>query len=225
MTEKETKQYILSQWISEDFLASDLISNNHQQPIVYINPQFTFLEKFLKKREQRLIIKELLNQKVLSQNCVKPNTFTLDFNVLSTHNLDINFNVIEKILYKSDNGDDNDKKKALSPQTTQLIPTSFEFPEKFMDLLKSEVFNHGNSSESKSKSLWQDFAKWVCFKIGKNYLKHFDIIAIFFGLKPNAYINMSKLKINFYKKIIFMKHFLGIQKTNFILPMKQQKRS
>ena len=51
MTEKETKQYILSQWISEDFLASDLISNNHQQPIVYINPQFTFLEKFLEKRE------------------------------------------------------------------------------------------------------------------------------------------------------------------------------
>ena len=51
MTEKETKQYILSQWISEDFLASDLISNNHQQPIVYINPQFTFLEKFLEKRD------------------------------------------------------------------------------------------------------------------------------------------------------------------------------
>ena len=131
MTEKETKQYILSQWISEDFLASDLISNNHQQPIVYINPQFTFLEKFLEKREQRLIIKELLNQKVLPQNCVKPNTFTLDFNALSTHNLDINFNVIEKILYKSSNSDVNDKKKTLSPQTTQPIPTSFEFPEKF----------------------------------------------------------------------------------------------
>ena len=173
MTEKETKQYILSQWISDDFLASDLISNNHQQPIVYINPQFTFLEKFLEKREQRLIIKELLNQKVLPQNCVKPNTFTLDFNALSTHNLDINFNVIEKILYKSSNSDVNDKKKTLSPQTTQPIPTSFEFPEKFMDLLKSEVFNHDNSSESKLKSLWQDFAKWACFKIGKDYLKHF----------------------------------------------------
>ena len=96
MTEKETKQYILSQWISEDFLASDLISNNHQQPITYINPRFTFFEKFLEKRRQRLVVKELINQKVLPLNCVKPNTFTLDFIALSAHHLDIISDVIQK---------------------------------------------------------------------------------------------------------------------------------
>lgn len=166
MTEKETKQYILSQWISEDFLPNDLISNNHQQSTTYINPRFTFLEKFLEKRRQRLVVQELLNQEVLPTNCVKPNTFTLDFIALSTHHLDIISDVIQKILYKND---DNDNKKTLSPQTTQLIPTSFEFPEKFMNLLESEVFNHNDSLVS--KSLWKEFALWACFKIGPNFVQ------------------------------------------------------
>ena len=174
MTEEEIKQYILSQWVSEDFLATDLISNNHQQPIIYVNPQFTFLEKFLEKRRQRLVVKELLKQGVLPPNCVKPNTFTIDFIALSeTQDLDIISNVIQEISYKSD---DNDNNKSLSPQTTQPIPTSFEFPTNFMDLLKSEVFNHSNSSveESKlSKPLWKKFAVWSCFKIGPNFVQQF----------------------------------------------------
>ena len=124
MTEEEIKQYILSQWVSEDFLATDLISNNHQQPIIYVNPQFTFLEKFLEKRWQRLVVKELLKQGIILPNCVKPNTFTIDFIALSeTQDLDIISNVIQEISYKSD---DNDNNKSLSPQTTQPIPTSYD---------------------------------------------------------------------------------------------------
>jgi hypothetical protein len=167
LTEEETKRYIFTQWVSEDFLPSDLISNNnHQQPITYINPRFTFFEKFLEKRRQRLVVKELIDQEVLPLNCVKPNTFTLDFIALSAHHLDIISDVIQKILYK---GDDNDNKKTLQPQTTQSIPTSFEFPTKFMDLLELEVFSHSNSSVS--KSLWKEFALWACFKIGPNFIQ------------------------------------------------------
>ena len=136
MTKEEIIQYIFTKWISEDLLPSDLISNNHQQPITYINSRFTFFEKFLEKRRQRLVVRELIDQRVLPLNCVKPNTFTLDFIALSAHHLDVISDVIQKILYV---GNKNDNEKTLPPQTTQSIPTSFEFPAKFMDLLESEV--------------------------------------------------------------------------------------
>ena len=169
MTKEEIKQYILSQWVSEDFLASDLISNNYQQPIIYVNPQFTFLEKFLEKRWQRSVVKELLEQRVLPPNCVKPNTFTLDHIALSTQDYDIISNVIQKISYKNAN---NDNDKSLPSQTTQPIPTSFGIPEKFMNLLKFEVFNHSNSSVKNSNSLWKEFAVWACFKVSPNVIQH-----------------------------------------------------
>lgn len=143
-----------------------MISNNYQQPTTYINPRFTFLEKFLEKRRQRLVVRELLNQKVLPINCVKSNTFTLDLIALSTQHLDIISDVIQKILYK---GNNNDNKKSLPPQTTQPISPSFEFPVRFMDLLELEVFNNSNSSVS--KSLWKEFALWACFKIGPNFIQ------------------------------------------------------
>ncbi|CAG8480045.1 7196_t:CDS:2 [Acaulospora colombiana] len=61
LTENETRQYIVSQWISEDFLASDLKPSKILQPTAFLNLQFTFLEKFLEKRQQRQVVRRLLS--------------------------------------------------------------------------------------------------------------------------------------------------------------------
>ncbi|RHZ45324.1 hypothetical protein Glove_681g11 [Diversispora epigaea] len=173
LTKEETRKYILDQWISEDFLSGDLVSSNHQQSTVFINPRLTFQEKFLEKRRQRLVVRELLNRGVLPPNSIIPGTLTLNFSALSSHHLNIISDAIQKKLYEVDENDDN---KSLTPRSTQLIPTSFEFPGKFMDLLELEVFNctkSTNSSVSKSslmKSLWKEFALWACFKLAPNYV-------------------------------------------------------
>ncbi|CAG8590376.1 1147_t:CDS:2 [Diversispora eburnea] len=143
LTKEDTQQYILSRWVSEDFLASDLRTSNNEQSAVYTDPRLTFQEKFLEKRRQRLVVRELFDQWLLQLNTIKPDT-------------------------------DNDSKKSLAPYCTQPIPTSFEFPAKFMDLLETEVFNRRDSSASseleRSKSSWEKFALWACFKIGPNYI-------------------------------------------------------
>ena len=123
------------------------------------------MKKILEKKKQRLNVKELLNQGKLPLDCVKSDTFTINYDVLST--LPTNQqDDIQKILYKDD---DDDNKKSLSPQL-EIIP------EKYMNLLELEVFNDINSSKSESSesiSVWKDFAKWACFKESKGIIKQF----------------------------------------------------
>ncbi|CAG8633353.1 7502_t:CDS:2, partial [Acaulospora morrowiae] len=168
---EDTQQYILSWWVSEDFLASDFRTSNNEQSAVYMDPRLTFQEKFIEKRRQRLVVRELFNQGLLPLNTIKLDTYTLDFCVLSTYHLDIISDVIEKNIYNDSN---NDSMKSLAPYCTQPVPISFEFPAKFMDLLESEVFNCRDPSTSseleRSKSSWKEFALWACFKIGPNYI-------------------------------------------------------
>jgi hypothetical protein len=84
LAESKTREYILSSWISEDFLASDLKPNDDLQSITTsMDPKFTFVEKFLEKRNQRQIVRELLKQNLLLLNVVNPNTYTFNFNVLT----------------------------------------------------------------------------------------------------------------------------------------------
>ncbi|CAG8446556.1 10837_t:CDS:10 [Acaulospora colombiana] len=135
LTENETRQYIISQWISEDFLASDLKPSKVLQPATFLDPQFTFLEKFLEKRRQRQVVRWLLNQGLLPSNAIKTSTYILDFAVLSNHHLEIVSNAIQENLYRNDT-----RKKSLSPQTVQVIPTSSAIPQEFMRLLESEIF-------------------------------------------------------------------------------------
>ncbi|RIB28823.1 hypothetical protein C2G38_2156925 [Gigaspora rosea] len=52
-TKSETRKYIRTQWISEDFLSEDLKSTKVSQLYTLSDPEFTFIEKFLEKREQR----------------------------------------------------------------------------------------------------------------------------------------------------------------------------
>ncbi|CAG8650049.1 11944_t:CDS:2, partial [Acaulospora colombiana] len=101
MTIEEIQKYITLEWVSEDFLSGDLKPSNLQQSSVYTDPLFTFQEKFLEKRWQRLVVRELLNEKLLPQNSVKPGTFTLDLSTLSSHHLNILSDVIQKKLYEA----------------------------------------------------------------------------------------------------------------------------
>ncbi|CAG8609428.1 10715_t:CDS:2 [Acaulospora morrowiae] len=152
MTIEDIQKYITLEWVSEDFLSGDLKPSNLQQSSVYTDPLFTFQEKFLEKRWQRLVVRELLNEKLLPQNSK---------------------------LYE---GNFNGNKKSLPPQSIQPIPTSSEIPTNFMELLESEVFNHtsldhashNNPSalvESSDKLLWKNFALWGCFVIGPNFIQ------------------------------------------------------
>ncbi|CAG8816102.1 5706_t:CDS:2, partial [Racocetra persica] len=45
--------------ISEDFFSSDLKSAKTSQPYTLINPKFTFVKKFLERRQQRLFTSSL----------------------------------------------------------------------------------------------------------------------------------------------------------------------
>ncbi|CAG8715968.1 16681_t:CDS:2 [Gigaspora margarita] len=51
-TKNETHEYIRTRWISEDFLPEDLKSTKVSQPYTLSDSKFTFIEKFLEKREQ-----------------------------------------------------------------------------------------------------------------------------------------------------------------------------
>ncbi|CAG8475536.1 1384_t:CDS:2, partial [Gigaspora rosea] len=62
------------------------------------SPKITFFEKFAEKRQQRQVIKTLLEQGLLPLDAVKPNTFFLNYDALSDFNLEI----IWKELYDSD---------------------------------------------------------------------------------------------------------------------------
>ena len=50
-TKSETREYIRTWWILEDFLPEDLKSTKVLQPYILSDPEFTFIEKFLEKRE------------------------------------------------------------------------------------------------------------------------------------------------------------------------------
>ncbi|CAG8711801.1 6172_t:CDS:2, partial [Gigaspora rosea] len=51
----EAREYIHTRWISEDFFSSDIKSTKISQPYTLIDPKFTFVKKFLERRQQRLI--------------------------------------------------------------------------------------------------------------------------------------------------------------------------
>ncbi|CAG8592418.1 7575_t:CDS:2 [Acaulospora morrowiae] len=180
MTTEEIRNYILLEWISEDFLPSDLKPSNLRHSSIYTDPRFTFQEKFLEKRCQRLVVREMLNQKLLPPNSVKPGTFTLNLNTLSSDYLNIVSDVIQKNLYE---GEFNDNKKSLPPQSIQQILTSSEIPTNFMELLESEVFNRTSLDTEyptlqknplalvespMEKLLWKNFALWGCFVIAQD---------------------------------------------------------
>jgi hypothetical protein len=143
-----------------------------------LNPQFTFLEKFLEKRQQRQVVRRLLSQGLLPSNAIKTGTYTIDFAVLSTGHLKILSNAIQENLYK-----DDIVKKSLPPKTIQEIPSFSEIPREFMCLLESEIFildeladqvKYIHSKESpEHKQLWKEFALWACFFAGSNFNKHF----------------------------------------------------
>ncbi|CAG8584859.1 4985_t:CDS:2, partial [Acaulospora colombiana] len=177
LTENEARQYIVSRWISEDFLASDLKPSKILQPTTFLNPQLTFLEKFLEKRRQRQVVRQLLNQGLLPSNAIKTGTYILDFAVLSNHHLEVLSNVIQENLYE-----DDARKKSLPPQSIQTIPTFSEVPQEFMSLLESEIFildgpadqvgrihikdlnnvkPEYTSDSSGKKQLWTEFALWA----------------------------------------------------------------
>ncbi|CAG8535269.1 18473_t:CDS:2 [Gigaspora margarita] len=123
--------YDFLKWISEDFLASDLRPSNHRQSTVYTDPRFTFLEKFIEKKRQRLVVQELLDQGLLPLNSINPGTYTLNFSILSNHHLNI---------------------------ISDPIPIITKVPAKFIDLLESEVFNHTSLvNPSTKKPLWKDY--------------------------------------------------------------------
>jgi hypothetical protein len=172
LAESKIREYILSSWISEDFLASDLKPNNNMQSTAFTDPKFTFVEKFLEKRNQRQIVRELLKQNLLPSNVVKPNTYTLNFDMLTNQHIDTLTDAIEGHLYKN-----SDSKKSLPPQNVQQIPTISAIPEEFMQLLDSEIFNHAKDAKiinsSKRKQLWKQFALWACFSISSNFKLQF----------------------------------------------------
>ncbi|CAG8485157.1 2404_t:CDS:2 [Acaulospora colombiana] len=165
-TEDQSREYIRSLWISEDFLATDLKSTNIYQPTNIISPKFTFLEKFLEKRSQRQIVRKLVNQSLLTPDTVKHNTYTLNFGALSISQLDILSDAIYGELYKN-----GVSEKSLLPQSSQSISTTFVIPVDFMHLLETEIFGNNNSADSTStifgdassadlerKKIWGDFA-------------------------------------------------------------------
>ncbi|CAG8814978.1 137_t:CDS:2 [Gigaspora margarita] len=182
-TEDQSREYIRSLWISEDFLASDLKSVNNSEPINIISPQFTFLEKFLEKRLQRQIVKKLINKGLFPSDTVKHNTYSLKLDTLSNSQLDILSDAIYNEMYKN-----NVSEKSLLPQSSQSISTTFVIPADFMRLLESEIFGNNNSADSTTftsfgrasstdlerKKLWGDFACWACFFIGPNFRKQFQ---------------------------------------------------
>lgn len=98
---------------------------------------------------QRKIVKRLIDQRLIPQDAVKTNTFSLKFNELSNTQLDI----LSDAFYNE---------LSLPPQR---IPTDF------MNLLELEVFR-ANSSLTQEK-LWEDFARWAYFFIGPNFRKQF----------------------------------------------------
>ncbi|RIB11970.1 hypothetical protein C2G38_2202061, partial [Gigaspora rosea] len=73
-TKSETREYIRTRWISEDFLPEDLKSTKVSQPYTLSDPEFTFIEKFLEKREQRrlsrndLLVMDTMESEIFSNN-------------------------------------------------------------------------------------------------------------------------------------------------------------
>jgi hypothetical protein len=134
----------------------------------FTDPKFTFVEKFLEKRYQRQIVRELLKQNLLPSNVVKPNTYTLNFNMLTNKHIDTLTEAIEGYLYK-----DSNSKKSLPPQNVQPIPIISTIPVEFMQLLDSEIFNHAEDAKiinsSERKQLWKKFALWACFSTSSNF--------------------------------------------------------
>ncbi|CAG8819696.1 22696_t:CDS:1, partial [Gigaspora rosea] len=65
-TKDEAREYIRTRWISEDFFSSYLKSAKTSQPYTLINPKFTFIKKFLERRQQRLITLSLPSQTIQS---------------------------------------------------------------------------------------------------------------------------------------------------------------
>ncbi|CAG8827674.1 14791_t:CDS:2, partial [Gigaspora rosea] len=55
-TKDGAHEYICTRWISEDFFSSDLKSTKILQPYTLIDPKFTFIKRFLERRQQRQTI-------------------------------------------------------------------------------------------------------------------------------------------------------------------------
>ncbi|RIB20098.1 hypothetical protein C2G38_2180123 [Gigaspora rosea] len=128
--------------------------------------QYFYLNGFLKIFSLVILNQELLSQRLLPLNCIKPGTYTLNFSVLSRRHLNIILDIIQKKLYEDSYNDD---KKTLIPQSTQPIPTTNKMPTKFVNLLESEIFNNESiENPSTRKILWEEFANCSYFAIAQD---------------------------------------------------------
>jgi len=91
-----------------------------------------------------------------------------------------------------------------------------------MDLLELEVFSHSNSSVS--KSLWKEFALWACFKIGPNFIQKLRHHCHLLWSKTQCVYQHIKVEDKPLQENNIYETFFRIQKTNFILPIKQQRK-
>ncbi len=132
-TESETREYIQTQWTSEDFFSSDLISryDKNPQPQTLIDPKFTFIEKFLERRQKRLITQRLLQNGSLSMDDINQNTYIA--------------------------------KSLPPQTIQQIPIDNSEIPMQYMALLESEIFNKGPSNprpmQWKEFGIWAYFTK------------------------------------------------------------------
>ncbi|CAG8826204.1 15804_t:CDS:2, partial [Racocetra persica] len=70
LSKSKSREYILSYWKSEDFMASDLKSKNDLQSIFLMDPKITFFKKFAERRQQREVIKTLLDRELLPLDAI-----------------------------------------------------------------------------------------------------------------------------------------------------------
>src|SRR6266511_5433085 len=94
----------------------------------------------------------MLKNELLPSNAVKPNTYSIDYNMLSDNHL----NKISEAIQNEENINEN-----------SLIS---EIPDKFMNLLNSEIFNETEFTNSKQ---WKKFASWAYFFPNSNLKRKF----------------------------------------------------
>jgi hypothetical protein len=142
-------------------LSSDLKSAKDSTTVTCI--RYTFLERFLEKRRERRIIRDLIKKGSLPPDAVKPNTYSLKYELLN----DTHLNIIFDAIWNEQYGRSIDRKLS--------TPITSEFPIEFMNLLDIEIFDKEKpaSSNPTQKQLWKQFAEWSYFlNIKKRFRDH-----------------------------------------------------
>lgn len=140
---------------------SDDLKSDLRNSTIIIDKKFTFVERFLQKKKLRYVIFKLVENKSLSPNVLKPDTFSLDFQKLSNSNYNLIQNAIQELTKEDD--DEKSEEGIIS-----------EIPKEYMKLLELEIFNKANSSLDSSEELWDEFARWAYFSISSDIKKKFQ---------------------------------------------------